>query len=364
MKTIRDLLKHMDEDRREVTINLLITTFCNFECDHCFYGCGPYGSKAYMSQEMLWKVRKMVNELNRWQFSVSINLIGGEPTVNLKKFKEIWDTVTDWRDYPDVGIEMSTNGWWLKDARFAKQFFEIITPTAIRGAGIEEGLTIRISQDQYHQEFRTYTPNGTYHYDPERALAEILENGTLHDEPVIYENKGFCNECGHEVRDPYRKDCPSCHAKNCIEIESYELISLPEVDENMPWIYVEKSQRGADLVVPSGIRGDFGRNHHEYRKGNKGHGCYQDAKLTFTPDGKHTDGCCRGSLMPFGTIDDHPLVLLAMNWNFLEENEPDCFNCREAAKCWAQDAQARAFKRRLIKEVGTLVDEKELEEVL
>jgi len=357
MKTIRDVLAHMQQDR-QATVSLMITEFCNFECDHCFYGCSNRNPRKYISNDTLGIVYQRIRELNDYLINVTVNIIGGEPTANLKEFERVWNTVDGWRDYPDIGMEMTTNGWWLKSAKTAREFFRAIEYSTRGGVGIEDGLSIRISGDQFHDTFRDF--------DAKRVLESVFDYGAINDEYVLYEEIGICTECGHQPRDKYRSDCPKCKAKDSVVLEEgNDYIQLPENDPNMPWIYVEEDHLGYDGVIPSGVRGQFGRNVSEYHctegcdvRSMKG--CYFDEKLTFLPNGKHTDGCCRGSLMPFGDVSDHFLVLMALNWNFLEDCEPNCWSCRSDAEEWAERPNTQDLRIALYDELQLLEENHDL----
>jgi MoaA/NifB/PqqE/SkfB family radical SAM enzyme len=77
--------------QKGMTIELLITRKCNMYCSHCFYDCGPKESAKYMDAEMLTKVKKQIEFLIDLNISPVINIVGGEPTINLNEFKRVFD---------------------------------------------------------------------------------------------------------------------------------------------------------------------------------------------------------------------------------------------------------------------------------
>ena len=123
-----DILSDARND--EITITLLLTRKCPFECAHCFYGCSPRESGSYISDAVLQSAHDFYAELNRLEIKVRFNLIGGEPTTNMREFARVFETVTSWYDFTvaPARVEMVTNGWWLHRRETAERFFEISKP--------------------------------------------------------------------------------------------------------------------------------------------------------------------------------------------------------------------------------------------
>jgi hypothetical protein len=334
-----DKLLEFMHDR--VVVNLFLTEQCNFECGHCFYAASPRSPKGYMKKEMLDKIRHFVLTLReKYHANVDVNLIGGEPTLNLKEFKRCLDHVMDWRDDTRMGsieFEMTTNGWWLSKAKWTLEFFEAILPHCESDFG--EGLTVRVSDDNYHMEWRVgYLKDRR----AKPALDSLLENGTIDDEPVFWAQYVNCYECAHEMLDgEWPGKCPKCGCEEMDYGRDEYLLSrqLPEVQEGQPWIYAEQPdiQRislydkgrsvGDSWVVPSNDNCDWGGND----KGESKY-CHNGVhQMTFDPKGIHRDGCCSGSDMQFSTIGDDPLVVLGLNNTFTKEYRPTCQGCRSGA---------------------------------
>jgi hypothetical protein len=354
MITIKDILKTLSDDRK-ITINLLLTEKCNFKCEHCFYGSGPSKPKAYISDEILYQVGQMINTLEEAGIYTDLNLIGGEPTVNLNEFARVWRWAEGFLS-GDVNLEMTTNGWWLSKPESARKFFEIVGRTAYEWDDEDLKVSIRISGDGFHEPFRT--GNNTDGPSLQGMLEEILERGSLYDEPVTYKFSYTCGSCDYVIENQYAEEdqCPKCG--NEMYYDDERLVNMPEYDPGFNWIYVDTHLDWSN-VVPSGIRGQFGSNTFTCT-GENNRGFY----LTFLPNGNHSDGCCRGSNMPFGRINDHPLVLLALIQNFFNDKEPECYNCRTKAQGYARSNKFLEVREALIQELEELTDEKELSEWL
>jgi hypothetical protein len=317
-----DLEKHQDT----VTISLLLTQQCNFHCSHCFYDCGKEQPSEYMSRDVLYKVRQQVNRLMELDIPVSVNLIGGEPTLDLDKFEEILNEVMRW----DVEVQMTTNGWWFHEVETCQRFFEAVGRWVYDGS-MEDcgpcGFSVRISNDEYHDKFRP-------HWLQNDKLRGELDNLWDYDErEVFYTMKWYCPECRKEWESEDRPDddeCPDCGCYLETEDEQVMLNIPPRPDGDMPWLYVERRGESSG-IIPSGGRGTWGSND----AGAKGW-CYPH-ELSYLPDGTLMDICCKGSWCEFGTVEDDPLVLLEVSKRFTEEVEPSCRECRERAEEWKEE---------------------------
>lgn len=344
------LLQFLHELQQEkLTLSLMLTRYCPFKCDHCFYGCGPTLSREYISENTLYRVRNFFDELSRLEIQVELNLIGGEPTARLSEFERVLRTVSRWtnRDGNDIQLEMVTNGWWLHRPKTAREFFEIVAPYLPPTGDCEDGgLAIAISDDQYHRPFRP-----RWFPPVEQVLRGIFDPDEFdcgpYDEPLISKVIYQCWRCG-EVFDQYRRKCPSCQSDD-ISRDFQPFMNLPTPNENgIPWIGLH-GDIDASGVVPSGMRGQWGYN--DLAAENK-YRCYWHSSITFDPKGRLTDGCCRGPLMPFGTADDHPLVLLYLVREFQTETKPlTCIDCREMARSYSRTSSFRKLKSALAAEI-------------
>ncbi len=57
----------------------------------------------------------------------------------------------------------------------------------------------------------------------------------------------------------------------------------------------------------------------------------------------------------FGTLDDHPLILLELGRLFAEEIRPNCYSCHIDAASWAEDNLEKE-RGRLVKEICYIED--------
>lgn len=329
MKTIKDVLEKYEDT--EITISVLLTEACTFECGHCMYECKKKPS-PYISNYNLNAIKKQVKYLEAYGIPVCINLIGGEPTYNWSEFQRVWEEVMGW----EVNVYMTTNGWWLKDVETSRKFFRIISPYIDFENGlsrIEEyngtGICIRISNDEFHSEFHNEKLKGKDALD--RRLNSLVG---IDGELDIYNY--YCSECENEVESRW---CEQCGTDEYIEDEIVEF--YPEPDPNDPYIYVESfdlshsrewiipNGRGADVSTMSAIQ--------KYR-GLEG----KVENLSYLPNGKLMDCCGRGSWFEYGDVDDSPLLLLELVAEYFRDKKKtgvpaNCWTCRNQAQLWADD---------------------------
>lgn len=336
----------LDKARQdEILISLMLTRKCPFECDHCFYGCSPRESGAYISDEVLSLVHDFYNELNTLEIKVRINLIGGEPTTNLSQFERVLSTGMEWEDFEGqpAKVEMVTNGWWLHRENSARRFFEIVKPYVMENDQYDPRFTISVSDDSYHRPFR-----------PARfpAISSILRD--LLDpeaiDPCYYNAPLFskaiyrCGNCGEEFKHR-RTICSSCGQRE-IYLDYESTVDLPASEGEIPWITTKSEDLDISGVIPSGVRGQWGLNDVARESHCSGFG-----HVTFDPKGKLTDGCCRGSDMPFGTVKDHPLVLMALIHEYQQHHAYSCRDCRVCAQYHAESGEFKSLKKALIRSI-------------
>jgi organic radical activating enzyme len=151
------------EVKREVVIEPFLTKKCNWKCGHCMYDCSPKSSNDFISDQILDKLKKQVDFLQKLNIPVTINLLGGEPTLQFDKLKHVVDVVSSW----NVAITMPTNGWWLVDNSSTKKFMNVFEDLISKdGSGRSSnngnGLWVRISDEQYHSVWRKGNNNKEY----------------------------------------------------------------------------------------------------------------------------------------------------------------------------------------------------------
>jgi hypothetical protein len=275
--------------QKGMTIELLITRKCNMYCSHCFYDCGPKESAKYMDAEMLTKVKKQIQFLRDLDIVPVINIVGGEPTVNLNEFKKVFDEIFSW----NIDLTMSTNGWWLSSKEATKRFFDIISK-AISPSGeawnyqSHKYFILRVSDDPYHFVGRKITD----------LTAEVTQ--------AFYDN------------------------------------DIPVPDKNSPWLQIPQLT-GGWVPVPNGRGSKLKTSLEKSRKTNF---CFHERYLTkgianihYEPAGNITDACGYGSIYDFGDVEDNVLYINEIINQYQMHRDKskevhNCFNCRSMVQLW------------------------------
>ena len=343
-------VKKIDVDRYEedrITISLLITEKCNFNCDHCMYDCSPDRDELYMSDEILEDIHKHVILFQSLNMNPTVNIVGGEPTLDMKRFSEILDEVMSW----DVEVEMTTNGWWLANIEATVAFFNAVTsyiPNDGTSEGYDGGFTVRISNDVYHNEFRpdylkgvkTQSSSYSYGYDLPKtdglqmALASVWEEYELF-EPSSY----WCDECQKSIDE---EECPDCG--NYAEMKNSEPLVYPypvQPNEDMPWIYVESFSDDPSRITPNGRGYSVSRMDSIVSSDGKVSGGILSS-YTCNPHGILTDVCLKGSHFDYGTSKDNPFFYLQVVSEYWRDKKAcdeavSCWDCRECAEIWKEE---------------------------
>ena len=296
---------------REVTFTLLLTKRCNFACAHCMFGAAPQGDAGWMAFEVLDEVLLAARTFRDWGFRRRLNLLGGEPTLDLERFAAIHTYI--WR-HPlsqDLEMEMTTNGWWLRSWKDTCRFAGIVGESVAR-----ERLSIRISNSIWHDAFR----KGEKHIISRRALQEALENpcewfdlpeplcqcgGAL----VCEENSHRCDGCGERMSEEEYYDTkdaalmrPGHHAIPLL----IEGIKSGNVGVDAKWTEPERLSP-AGRALKNGMGQQDGLCHPA-----------SELKFTINPDGSIRDVCCYGGRAPLGHIRGGALRLFALRYELLK----------------------------------------------
>jgi organic radical activating enzyme len=274
--------------QRAVTIEVFVTRKCSFHCNYCMYDCGPKESNDYITDEMLYKIKRQCDFLVSKGVKVVINLTGGEPTINFNKFEHILEIVSSW----DVDMMLTTNAWWLNSKKNTYRFFEVVSKYAhCSGQSnyyrFEHGLLIRLTNDPEH--------------DKERGI--VLEE--------VYNN----------LFDDF---------------DMVEKYNIPIPAKEHPWIfYFPYDERY--FISPNGRGKSIADTDIKF--------CHRDINeipsIHYELNGKISDICGFGSLYDFGTVEDNIIVIMIIiriyqtqRYNNRESKPYSCWNCREDVKEW------------------------------
>jgi organic radical activating enzyme len=295
-----------------ITIEVFITRKCPFYCEHCMYDCGPKESSDYISDDMLMKVKKQVDFLhNIGVDNIAINLTGGEPTINLNKFKHILDLVETW----DVSVMLTTNSWWANSKKNTEKFFEIVSPYAhVSGRSDfdfgKKGFVIRLTNDPFHDKYRG------------KPIAEVYND--------IWEN--------FDMLVKYQIPLPSRIGQAWIFYYDYD-----------DRYYIAPNGRGKDVT-------NLEKRLSKLPKGYKSL-CMRDLdqipSVHYEMNGNISDTCGFGSLYEFGSVEDNILFIFAIIQAYKFQrycNQNDrpytCYDCRESVEKW-KDENLEFFRDRL-----------------
>ena len=189
------------DNLEEISVNLLLTESCNMACAHCMYSCKPQikAKQQYMSFADIEVILQLIAEaqekaeLRNNPYSIILNLVGGEPTLDLDKFHNICDYLEGHPVTSRVKLEMTTNGWWLRSWQTICQFAKAVGPLLLK-----HELIIRISNSIYHDKFRSSTEKLIF----QAGLSSVFETPYDYlDMPVC------CNDCDELLEHQYCKKC-------------------------------------------------------------------------------------------------------------------------------------------------------------
>jgi hypothetical protein len=194
------VLPSIPEDKLEsirengVCITLMLTERCNFACAHCMFSCSPRRAGAYVTAEVLGQVEKLVAYLTEQQIPVSLNLIGGEATLDIEEFAHVFQWAVWLKNCYSIRLEMTTNGSWLRSFEKTVRFAQIVVPELDGGL---DNFSLRVSSSVFHDKFRPYAEKAAL--ADTAALVETLQNPVeLFD--LQYNEEGDCFENANEVQ--------------------------------------------------------------------------------------------------------------------------------------------------------------------
>jgi DNA-directed RNA polymerase subunit M/transcription elongation factor TFIIS len=293
-----------------------------------------------MPNSVLDDIERQIGELNDLGIRPSINLIGGEPTLNLKRFKGYLQWAVDlYEAGVVVGIEMTTNGWWLKELRWLRQFMEAVGETVPHHMyGLSYGFTCRISNDGFHDEYRPRWLRGM------RLDIDKLWDGydDTYGEPVFWILSGYeCDSCGEfiepeDANDDEWWECPECEGGNLYPLHDSEVdFTIPprplDIDSGESWLYIDSRTDGWSSIIPTSRNGSGWND-----LGDRMQGACAESIVSYKPDGTLNDICCKGSDAPLGTVKDHPLLLMALARKYVKTERPRCSTCKSDAQYYVE----------------------------
>ena len=196
---------------------IMLTTRCNFKCDHCCRDSTPRGSRE-VGRDISIETFKKAAKLFEGQ---SLSLGGGEPTLH-PKFWEILGISLRYAEF----IWLATNGSQTNDA------------LVLASISKNEILSVELSRDNFHDEIdeRVVKAFGSH----VRRVTRILPVGRAKKTGVWTEDKGCpCGEitvtpdgriwlCGHKKKQLGTVNSPDREGINSIE-DVYDSCSEKEV---------------------------------------------------------------------------------------------------------------------------------------
>jgi organic radical activating enzyme len=307
-----DILQEFQE--KGITIEQFVTKKCNFHCAHCMYDCGIDQKNEFLSDEMIQKLKKQIDFLKSMNIPIVVNILGGEPTLFFNKLKMFVNILSSW----NVGIMMSTNGWWLEKEENTEKFFgifeKLISEDGIsKNSNNGNGLYMRISSDKFHEEFQKGNNNKNYF---ESLFLDKYSNIKPDDtKPWMY---------WQTLRDGYYIN-PKGRA-----------IEISNADEYMKEYSYGKEK---DCFCWNEVNVANGFGNHE--------------SIHYELDGHISDTCMFGSdYSGIGTINDNILYVIMLlkeykNYRYMHGGY-NCFNCRSLFSKWMKEnlRNAKHFRKK------------------
>lgn len=339
----------------EVLFNLKLVNSCNFACGHCMYSCKPLAAakEVWMSTHVLNQLLDLAGQFINKEQTVTFNLIGGEPTKNLKEFRRILDYLLNDSRGNNITFEMTTNGWWLRSYDTLCEFALAVGPHIDR-------MAIRLSNSDYHDKFRSPVEKQIF-AQHEKDIKAVYGDKISSLERVFtyyfdyYSFDGVkCPKCAAQMFDPKCQECKE-------EMDEDDYYSLSDAGYNLPgqqWlqtlaesskdghIYIDRKIAGEDKVSPVGRAAKNGIGWQETD-------CWDGRALfTFEPTGDIQGVCCVGGSVPLGNVDlgAWPLFVLAREYVQDRRQKPACSRCSTCSydsRLWIKQNKAGLLQKAL-----------------
>lgn len=320
MKLPSDWIKQLDQirDSGGASINLLLTKQCQYQCAHCMFRSGPKEPSLYMSYDVLLQIFEFARQLREIGLVVGYNMVGGEPTLNMSRFKFICD-IMEQHVYEDQ-IEMTTNGWWLRHTDNIVKFVNAVGFLTLK----DQLRSIRISDSTFHSTWRS---------DKAATRVKTLHKCSLED--CIFD-WAWEDRDGGDV-DPDAEDYDKRDSKVHRGIDSVRVATVSKR------LFVDKQPTHG--ITPTGRAND-------YQMGTRSGSCnrHNDILFTFNPDGTLHDFCCNGGKVNAGHAKDG-LALLWRRISYMDfihkkvpvaanQNGERCRECEALGKKWRRASKA------------------------
>lgn len=186
-----------DKDRKNQSIVVRITDFCNNTCDHCCFDCSPRNDNFMSLETMtcLSKVFKDTDKVCYW-----FNVMGGETTLH-PKYEEMIEVLAGRH------VRFVTNGWWINNEKATARFLSFLKTTKAL-------MHVGVSRDKFH-------PKGV----GDRAFKFLQNNGIDDDFGLSTPNpedeegsiasvgRAYYNYIGY-MRSTFQAYCQSSNTRN------------------------------------------------------------------------------------------------------------------------------------------------------
>ena len=331
----------------EIILNLQLTTACGFDCRHCMYACHPIQKEKqpWMDEADIDQVLNLAAEFLQANHSVRINMIGGEPSLDLDRLDRLLGYLRGHPKSQGISCEMTTNGWWLRSWETLCRFAEAVGPM-LR----ESDLTIRISNSIYHDPFRTRTEKLIISEDAKQRRFGYGERMASRLETALecpfdyYEFIALCPECNAALGD---QTCSQCG----LEISEDDYAAAQDKAYAAPgheWVgellracredrlYVDARVSDDSKVSPVGRAAKNGIGH-------QATACWDGTSIfTVAPGGRLQGVCCTGGHVPIGHARDGARQLYALAFRYIRSIEREfpgptparCRHCSAFASKW------------------------------
>lgn len=173
---------------------LQITTKCNMACEHCCFNCGGDQPYEHMSMATLKKAFKFMYAFGP---VYSITIGGGEPTIH-PDFWNMFGAIMEFAAKNEARVLMVTNG---------KLQFRAMALAKLCNSASEDGFTIELSADSFHEEISDSVISAFKHND-----CHVRENKDC----SVYSESGRARETGAYGQTAYMFDHPESDNNYCL----------------------------------------------------------------------------------------------------------------------------------------------------